>query len=833
MADEQGAAPQETYDPHAGIEKWLRLWREQHLFEAGDLTPASAKDEQRTLVVSMFPYPSGDLHMGHAEVYSISDTMARYARLRGQQVLNPIAWDSFGLPAENAARKRGLDARVWTYGNIEIQAESFERLGISFDWRTRFHTSDPEYYRWNQWLFLRMFERNLAYRRAAPVNWCPTDETVLANEQVIQGKCERCGTEVIKRNLTQWFFRTTDYAQRLLDDMQQLEGNWPDEILSMQRNWIGRSTGAYIDFTIQGRTEPVRVFSTRPDTIYGATFFVVAADSSLAEELCAPEHVDQLQEYRAGLVAKPEQERLAVDRPMTGVFLGRHAVNPMNGELLPIYASDYVLADYGTGAVMAVPAHDQRDLNFARTFDLPVRVVVDTGEADPVQSGTATAGDGVLVNSGPLDGLAKQEAIAAVNAELEERGLGKGAVTYRLRDWLLSRQRFWGTPIPIIHCESCGAVPVPDDDLPVRLPETGYTLRPEGGKSPLETATAWVQVSCPSCHAEARRDTDTMDTFVDSSWYFLRFPNPHYEEGPFDPAGMAAWLPVDEYVGGKEHSTGHLMYARFLTKVLYDMELVPFTEPFKRLTNQGQVIMDGKAMSKSLGNLVNLQEQIAAYGPDAVRVTMLFASPPEDDIDWADVSPAGSVKWLARVWRLARDIGGAGPDLHNTPYDAELRKTIHRLIAETTQTMEAKRFNVAIARMMQLTNVLRQAVDSGPGPRDSAVQEGVEALARMLSCVAPFTAEECWSRLGHEPSVLRAGWPEADPALLIEDQVTCVVQVAGKVRDRLQVSPEISEEELRRLALDSVKVREALNGNEAAKVIVRAPKLVNIVPASN
>ncbi|MGX1135118.1 leucyl-tRNA synthetase [Streptomyces glaucescens] len=831
MADEQAVVARETYDPHAGIDRWLRLWREERLFEAEELTSARPKDDNRTLIVSMFPYPSGDLHMGHAEVYSISDTMARFARMRGRQVLNPIAWDSFGLPAENAARKRDLDPRDWTYGNIDIQAESFERLGISFDWRTRFHTSDPEYYRWNQWLFLKMFERGLAYRKEAPVNWCPTDATVLANEQVVQGACERCGTEVVKRDLTQWFFRTTQYAQRLLDDMDQLRGTWPEEILSMQRNWIGRSTGAHIDFEIEGRDAPVRVFSTRPDTLHGATFFVVAADAPLAEELCDAEHRAAFDAYRADVAATAEMERLALNRPMTGVFLGRHAINPLNGERLPVYASDYVLADYGTGAVMAVPAHDQRDLNFATVFGLPVRAVVDTGEPDPADTGIATSGDGVLRNSGALDGLRKDEAIAAVIAELERRGVGEGAVTYRLRDWLLSRQRYWGTPIPIVHCDACGAVPVPEDQLPVTLPESGFSLRPEGGMSPLETAGEWVEVECPSCGNRARRDTDTMDTFVDSSWYFLRYPNPRYEDGPFDPAGVAAWLPVDEYVGGKEHATGHLMYARFLTKVLHDLGLVPFTEPFKRLTNQGQVIMNGKAMSKSLGNLVNLQEQIARHGPDAVRVTMLFASPPEDDIDWADVSPAGSVKWLARVWRLAGDVGGATEAPRDAEGDGELRKTVHRLIDETTQAMETQRFNVGIARLMELTNALRRAVDRGAGPADPAAQEGTAALVRMLSCVAPFTAEECWVRLGRTPSVLKAGWPEVETALLVEERVTCVVQVGGKVRDRIEVATDVSEEELVLLAQRSEKVRTALAGASVAKTIVRAPVLVNLVPA--
>ncbi|MGH3978532.1 MAG: leucine--tRNA ligase [Pseudonocardiaceae bacterium] len=812
------------------VDKWLRTWEQLGLFQARGLLRPEQGDEPRAYVVSMYPYPSGDLHMGHAEVYSISDAVARFSSMRGYNVLNPIGWDSFGLPAENAAFRRDLDPRDWTYANIEVQAEGFHRLGVSFDWRTRLHTSDPEYYRWNQWLFLRMYERGLAYRKASPVNWCPVDETVLANEQVVQGRCERCGAEVVPRNLTQWFFRTTAYAQRLLDDMAQLQGNWPDDILTMQRNWIGRSAGAYIDFSIEGRAEPVRVFSTRPDTLYGATFFVVAADAPLADELCTASQRGEFEEYREKIRTTTEVERLSADRAMSGVFLGRYAVNPINSERIPVFASDYVLAEYGTGAIMAVPAHDQRDLAFARVMGLPVRVVVDTGDADPGETGVATEGDGVLVNSDRFSGLGKDDAIAAVTGELERQGSGEAGVTYRLRDWLLSRQRYWGTPIPIVHCARCGEVRVPDADLPVRLPESGYELRPGGGMSPLASATDWVRVDCPACGGEARRDTDTMDTFVDSSWYFLRFPNPSYEEGPFDPAGVQRWLPVDEYVGGKEHATGHLMYARFMTKVLHDMGMVPFTEPFRRLTNQGQVIMNGRSMSKSLGNLVDLQEQLASYGPDAVRVTMLFAGPPEDDIDWADVSPAGAVKWLARVWRLVGDVDRYTGDADPARGDVSVRRGVHRLVADATAAMEGFRFNVAVARLMELTSLLRKAVDAGPGPADAAVREGAEALARMLSCMAPFAAEEAWERLGRAAPVARAGWPQADPALLVEDEVTCVVQVAGKVRDRLQVSPSVSEEELRERALASAKVRTALGGAPVHRVIVRAPRLVNVVP---
>ncbi|WP_324196616.1 leucine--tRNA ligase [Nocardia terpenica] len=810
------------------IDKWIGVWDRLGTFAVDRLTGDGDQGERR-YVVSMFSYPSGDLHMGHAEVYSISDAMARYARMRGFDTLFPVGWDSFGLPAENAAFKRGMDPRDWTYANIETQADSFRRLGVSFDWRTRLHTSDPEYYRWNQWLFLRLFERGLAYRADATVNWCPNDQTVLANEQVIAGRCERCGAQVVKRALTQWFFKITDYAQRLLDDMAQLEDGWPSEILTMQRNWIGRSEGAYLDFAISERDEPVRVFTTRPDTLFGATFFVVAFDAPLAAELCAPDRKEEFDAYVRQASAATDIERLATDRTKTGVFLGRYAINPASGERIPVYASDYVLATYGTGAVMAVPAHDQRDLDFARALGIPVRTVVDTGGEDPERTGIATDGAGVLVASGRFTGQPNTEAGAAIVADLAERGIGEHAVTYRLRDWLLSRQRYWGTPIPIIHCGDCGQVPVPDDQLPVRLPDSGYELRPSSGRSPLASAEEWAAVPCPRCGGPARRDTDTMDTFVDSSWYFLRYPNPNFTGGPFDAAGIARWLPIDEYIGGKEHATGHLLYARFLTKALHDMGLLPFIEPMTRLTNQGQVLMDGKAMSKSLGNLVDLQDQIRQFGPDAVRVTMIFAGPPEDDVDWADVSPQGAVKWLARVWRLACDIGSAAGASAPAQASAAVRRGVHEVIAKTTELMEGKRLNVAIAQLMQLTNLLRKAVDTGPGPADPVVREGVEALVRMMSCFAPFTAEEAWERLGHAPSVSDAGWPTADPALLERDTTTCIVQLDGKLRDRLQVPTDIGETALQELALASEPLVNALAGRAVAKVIVRAPKLVNIV----
>jgi leucyl-tRNA synthetase len=820
-----------AYDPHAVQDRWLPVWDRLDLYRAGRREGAPKK-----YVLDMFPYPSGDLHMGHAEAYGLCDVLARYWMRRGYDVMHPIGWDSFGLPAENAAIKRDEHPAAYTYANIETQAESFRRYAISFDWTRRLHTSDPEYYRWTQWLFLRFRERGLAYRRSSAVNWCPDDQTVLANEQVVQGACERCGAQVTKRELTQWFFKVTDYADRLLEDMEQLRGSWPDRVLTMQRNWIGRSQGAHVSFDVAGRE--VVVFTTRPDTLFGATFFVVAADAPLALELCAPDRREALEAYRDDVRRLSDIDRQSTDRPKTGVDLGVTALNPVTGEQIPVYAADYVLADYGTGAIMAVPAHDQRDLDFARAFDLPVRVVVDTGQLDPSRTGTATSGDGVLVNSGPYDGLRKDEAIERVVADLEARGGGKGAVNYRLRDWLLSRQRFWGAPIPIVHCSGCGEVAVPDDQLPVRLPDLrGSALKP-AGTSPLGAAEDWVTTTCPSCGGPASRDTDTMDTFVDSSWYYLRYCSPDYSDGPFDPEAVRAWMPVAQYVGGVEHAILHLLYSRFFMKVLHDMGMVDAVEPFAALMNQGQVINQGKAMSKSLGNGVDLGKELSAYGVDAVRLTVVFAGPPEDDIDWADVSPAGSVKYLARVARLAEDVAA----LPGAERDVAVDRAVARAVDDVTRATEGQRLNVAVAKLMELTNALRKGVDgssqagtAGGSPAGGSLRDGVEALAVMLGCWAPYTAEEAWSRLGHDveagDSVHDTTWPTADPALLVQESVTCVVQVQGKVRERLEVAPGIGEDELRSLALASEGVVKALAGREVRTVVVRAPKLVNVVPA--
>ncbi|WP_112245729.1 leucine--tRNA ligase [Kribbella monticola] len=819
-----GAIDRGGYDFNAMQAKWRPVWEKLDPFKARDDGSA-----ERRYALTMFSYPSGDLHMGHGEVFALHDVLSRFWFQQGYDVLNPIGWDSFGLPAENAAIKRNEHPATYTYANIETQAESIRRYALSFDWSRRLHTSDPEYYRWTQWLFLRFYERGLAYRKASYVNWCPNDQTVLANEQVVQGRCERCGFEVTKRELTQWYFKTTEYAQRLLDDMDLLQ--WPEEILLMQRNWIGRSEGAFTDFKVEGRDEPIKVFTTRPDTLFGATFMVVAPDAKLAEELVTPEQREAFDAYLTAVKSSTEIERLSTDREKTGVFLGSYATNPVTGERIPIWAADYVLSDYGTGAIMAVPAQDSRDWEFAEKFGLPI---VRTVQPEDGFDGKAYTGDGPAINSAndeiSLNGLDVAEAKAKIIDWLQDKGLGERTINYRLRDWLLSRQRYWGAPIPIIHCPVDGEVPVPDDQLPVELPDLrGAALAPRG-VSPLASARDWVEVSCPKCGGPAERDTDTMDTFVDSSWYFLRYCSPEYTEGAFDPAAVNRWMPAYQYVGGKEHAVLHLLYARFFTKALHDMGMLDAVEPFTRLLNQGQVINEGKAMSKSLGNGVNLGDQLDEFGVDAIRLTMVFAGPPDDDIDWADLSPGGSLRFLQRAWRLSGSVEapvGADPSTG----DLALRKLTHRTVADATELIESYRFNVMVARVMELVNATRKAIDSGPGAADPAVREAVETVAILLSLVAPYTAEDMWENLGHQPTVAKAGWPVVDPALLVQDSVTAVVQIAGKVKARLEVSPDITDAELEKLALADDAVQAALDGRGIRKVIARAPKLVNIVPA--
>ena len=836
---------------HAAVEEhWQDVWETLGVFRARDDGSA-----ERRYLLTMFPYPSGDLHMGHAEVFALEDVVARYWRHLGYDVLNPVGWDSFGLPAENAAIRRDENPAVFTEANIATQARSIRRYGVSFDWSRRLQTSDPAYMRWTQWLFVRLVERGLAYRATAPVNWCPQDGTVLADEQVVGGACERCGTPVVRRDLTQWFLRITDYADRLVDDMDALVGHWPEKVLAMQRHWIGRSEGARVEFTVvrgpdgggpdgggarppQAGPRAVPAFTTRPETLFGVTFLAVAPEADVARALCAPEHAEALETYRAATLARSDVERQTTSREQTGVFLGTWVRHPATGEQLPVWAADYVLPGYASGVVMGVPAHDERDRRFAERHGLPVRAVLALGDGE----GATEARDVVVRSAGgglSLDGLSPAQAAARTLEWLCAHGRGGPQVTYRLRDWLVSRQRYWGAPVPVVHCASCGEVPVPDDELPVRLPDLrGEALAPRG-VSPLAGAEDWVRTACPRCGREARRDTDTLDTFVDSSWYFLRYCSPAYTAGPFDPEAVRRWLPVAQYVGGVEHAVLHLLYSRFVTKVLHDMDLVDVVEPFTTLLSQGQVINQGRAMSKSLGNGVDLGAQLDAYGVDAVRLTMVFAGPPEEDVDWADLSPGSMQRFLGRVLRVAQDVtspAAAGSWSTSSPAAAggheALRRTTHRTVHEVTGLLEASRFNVAVARVMELTNAARRAIDTGPGAADPAVREAAESLAILLSLFAPYTAEEMWAALGHEPSVAVAGWPPVDPALLAESTVEAVVQVDGRVRDRVTVDASVGEDELRQTALAREAVRRAVAGRAVVRVVVRAPRVVNVVTSA-
>ncbi|MGH2539283.1 MAG: leucine--tRNA ligase [Actinomycetota bacterium] len=813
------------YDASEIEPKWQQVWADERIYEASE-DPDDPRP--RFYALDMFPYPSGDLHMGHAEAFSGGDAIARYRWMRGYNVLHPIGWDAFGLPAENAAIKRGVAPAGWTYANIDQQARSFQRLGMSFDWTRRLATSDPEYYRWTQWLFLRFFEKGLAYRKASPVNWCPNDQTVLANEQVIQGACERCGTIVERRNLTQWFFKITDYAQRLLDDMDDLE-EWPERVIAMQRNWIGRSEGTRVTFTIEETDEEIEVFTTRPDTLWGVTFFVFSVEHEAVERLAKlggtwNDVAPLVERARAGSTA----DREAVDTK-EGAFLGVHAINPVNGERVPVYTAPYVLMEYGTGAIMAVPAHDERDFAFARQHALPVRIVIQpagTDAVDPDSMTEAMAHDGVMVNSGPFDGEPSPASIGKVTEWLSAEGRGEATVNFRLRDWLLSRQRYWGAPIPIVHCPACGEVAVPDDELPVRLPDDAdFQL---GGDSPLARHPTWKDVACPSCGGEATRDTDTMDTFVDSSWYLFRYCSPGYDDGPFRRQDVDRWMPVGQYTGGVEHAILHLLYTRFFTKVLYDLGLVGFTEPFPKLMNQGQVIYDGASMSKSKGNVIEPMPLVERWGADSMRLVMLFAGPFEDDIDWKLIAGEhpnrrpGVHAWLGRVFAAVGDAVERGP---SAPEPDVLVRLTHKTIKGVTNDLDRFRFNTAISKLQVLTNEMRSALDTGEGALGAA-----RALVQLLAPFAPYAAEELWRvGLGEPSSVHVSAWPSYDDALAFDDTVTIVFQVDGKLRDKAEVPTDIDEDSALSLALGSEKVTAAIGDREIVRQIVRAPKLVNLV----
>ena len=815
------------YRPQEIEPKWQAAWERDGLFRADD-SPEDGRE--RFYKLHMFPYPSGDLHMGHAEAFAISDIIARYRWMQGYNVLHPIGWDAFGLPAENAAIQRGMHPKDWTYGNIPQQERSFRRYGMSFDWTRMLATSDPEYYRWTQWLFLQLYRAGLAYRKMAPVNWCPKDQTVLANEQVVQGRCERSGTIVVRKDLTQWFFKITDYADRLLEDMRELD--WSDRVLSQQRNWIGRSEGAEVTFEIAETGDRIPVFTTRPDTLWGVTFFVFAPEHPSLERLAeAGGSADAVKELQDRLQRSDPAERQAAS-PRDGVALGVHAVNPVNGERVPCFVAPYVLMDYGTGAVMGVPGHDQRDFEFAREHGLEVRVVIqppDVPEVEPTEMTEAYPHEGVMVRSGPFDGVRSPESIAQVIAWLEDAGKGRAAVSFRLRDWLISRQRYWGPPIPIIYCPACGDVAVPESELPVLLPED-VDFSPHG-ESPLARHPGFVDVACPSCGGPAKRETDTLDTFVDSSWYFLRFVSPRDPVRAWEPEDVERWLPVDLYSGGIEHAILHLLYSRFVVKALFDLGLVPFREPFTRLVNQGMVIMDGGAMSKSRGNLVGFAEELDRWGADVIRLTMMFAGPVEDDLDWATVSPAGVRKWLGRVWRAVHEVAA----LKETAGEVDgstggaLRRVTHRTIKVVTADYDRNAFNVAISKLMTLTNEIQRVLEGGTVSVPEA-REAAEALVLMLAPMAPHLAEELWREaLGNAETLVHGPWPAWDEDLAREDVVVMVVQVDGKVRDRITVPADLGEDDARTRALDSGRVRALLDGREVVQVIVRPPRLVNVV----
>ncbi len=803
----------ERYDPQAIEEKWQRVWEDERAFAVPNPDPGEAPGK-KTYVVEMLPYPSGELHMGHVLNYTIGDVVCHVRRRRGFEVLRPMGYDAFGLPAENAAIREGVHPRLSTERNIVAIRAQMRRMGWAIDWDRELSTHDPAFYRWTQWLFLRFYEKGLAYRKEALVNWCPKDQTVLANEQVIDGRCERCGTEVEAKNLTQWFFKITDYADVLLDEMALLE-QWPDRVLTMQRNWIGRSEGARVVFRVAGSGEELPVFTTRPDTLFGATFFVLAPEHPLLETLTDSPEVQEYVRHTRGR-STAERER----REKDGVFTGRYAINPANGEEIPIWVAAYVLMEYGTGAIMAVPAHDERDHAFAERYGLEIRQVVRPRDGE-IETGTAYVAhtdDEVLVNSGEFDGLPSPEAKRAIVAKLAERGEAEATIGYRLRDWLLSRQRYWGAPIPIVHCGRCGEVPVPDDELPVLLPEVKEWL--PKGRSPLATAEDWVNVDCPRCGGAARRETDTMDTFVDSSWYFLRYCDPENDEAPFDREVVDFWLPVNQYIGGVEHAILHLLYARFFTKVMEEMGLLGFREPFARLFNQGMIHKDGAKMSKSKGNIVEPLDFVDRYGADAVRTFTLFLGPADQDMEWHDQGVEGVWRFLNRLWRIV--LEQAEKPRVEAPSGPLARKA-HETIAKVTDDIDRRfAFNTPIAAVMELVNEI------GRAPDDPAARFAAETAVSLIQPYAPHVAEELWQRLGGE-QLWRHPWPVADEAMLERETIEVVLQVNGRLRDRLQVPATIGEQELVVLARASERVRAHLDGDEPRKTIVVPGKLVNFV----
>ena len=800
------------YDPIKTETKWRKIWQETVI----NKTPEGPKDKFYNLV--MFPYPSGNLHIGHWYNFAPADTLGRFSKMHGKDVLEPFGYDSFGLPAENAAIQRGLMADKWTDQNIADMTQQMNKIGAMYDWDKTLKTSDPNYYKWTQWMFLKLFQDGKAYQKDGLVNWCPKDKTVLANEQVVNGECDRCGTAVERKNLKQWYFKTTAFADALIDDLEIID--WPEKIKEMQRNWIGRSVGVHVDFAINDSKEKLQIYTTRPDTIYGVTFMVVAPEHPLIDEIVSADKSEEVKKYIAEVGSKTNIDRMET-KGKTGVFTGAYAVNPATNQNIPIWVSEYVLMEYGTGAIMAVPAHDERDYEFAKKFGLEITQVIEGGNIED-QAHVAT---GKLINSGEFDGMDSNESKQKITTWLESNNIGQKQTNYRLRDWLISRQRYWGTPIPIIHCDNCGIVAVPEKDLPVVLPLDQKFGK--DGRSPLLDNDEFLIVKCPDCGGEAKRETDTMDTFVDSSWYFLRYPNPHYQDGPFDPVAVKQWLPVDRYIGGAEHAVLHLMYARFFTKFLHSHGHLDFNEPFTKLINQGMIDgPDGKKMSKSKGNVIDPDDYVDKYGADSVRMYLMFMGPYEEGGPWDPKRFEGTYRFVNKIWELV--TGEYKESSHESAVEAELESKLHKLIKKVTQDIPSVRFNTAIASMMEFVNYAGSVKSKGQVSKDQW-NLTISTFTKVLAPFAPYLSEELWELQGNDRSVHSQAWPLYDPNLVKDDVLTIVIQVNGKLRDEFIVNAEDAhyQDELERMARE--KLGDKLVGMDVIKVIVVPGKLVNFV----
>lgn len=819
------------YDFKEIEEKWQKRWKDNKAFKTTEDT-----SKPKYYALEMFPYPSGNLHMGHVRNYSIGDVVARYKKMQGFNVLHPMGWDSFGLPAENAAIKHGTPPKEWTFKNIDNMRTQLQRLGFAIDWDREVATAKEDYYKFTQWMFLQLYKHNLAYKKKSFVNWCPSCQTVLANEQVVNGRCERCKSEVGKRDLEQWFFKITDYADRLLSDIDKL-GGWPDKVKSMQTNWIGRSEGAEIRFKIDGTDKELTVYTTRPDTIYGVSYMVIAPEHPIVDELITGRPEEKAcREFIKKVHGMSEIARNSTETEKEGEFTGVYMINPLNNEKIPLYLANYVYLDYGTGIVMGVPAHDGRDFDFAKKYNLPIRIVVrpegSTVKAEDMKE--AFAAEGIMENSGEFSGINNRDALKKIIDYVEEKGIGERKVNFRLRDWLISRQRYWGAPIPVVYCEKCGTVPIPEEQLPVRLPENvKFTGQ---GKSPLSECEEFMNTTCPVCGGKARRESDTMDTFVCSSWYYLRYCDPKNDKMPFDKAKTDYWMNVDQYIGGVEHAILHLLYARFFTKVLYDLGYVSCEEPFENLLTQGMVLKDGSKMSKSVGNVVSPDEIVEKYGADTARLFILFAAPPERDLDWNDTAVEGAYKFLGRVWRAVIELkeymsGEAVCAEKLSENDKKLHFAVNASIKKVTEDFERFSFNTAISSIMEMVNELYRYKDavSAENYNKEVIGEAIRALIVILSPIAPHITGELWEIIGNEGELFEVAWPKYDPDALTVSEVEIVVQINGKIRDKMMIAADMSRDDMVELAKTDGKIKALYEGKQAVKVIAVPNKLINIV----